>query len=87
MIDRRELPVKPFLYTLDQVAGLLQITEERLPIHYAGRSVGARQRDKMLARNIAAAGERPDWRIAERELIRWARTKGFRFHERGHAQD
>lgn len=83
------LPVRPFLYTLDQIATLLEIQQvalEQQHIHFEGRSVGARPKDKMVARNVAAVGERPDWRIVERELMRWMRRKGFRFYERAWAR-
>ncbi len=83
--DAVGLPQRPFLYTLDQIATLLAVDEAalRASVHFEGRSVGARPVKKMLARNIAPEGRRPDWRVAERELIRWLRTKGFRFYERG----
>lgn len=80
------LPVRPFLYTLDQISVLVDIDEAQLRsqhVHYEGRSVGAATRRRMLARNIAAAEEKPDYRIAEREFIRWLRFKGFKYYERG----
>ena len=82
------LPVRPFLYTLDQIATLLEITEQGVHrhVHFEGVAPGARPRDRMVARNLAPAGERPDWRVAERELLRWMRVKGFRFYERGWAR-
>lgn len=84
--DAIGLPQRPFLYTFDQIATLLGLDDEQAVhphVHFEGRSVGARPVKKMLARNIAPEGERPDWRVAERELVRWFRTKGFRFYERG----
>lgn len=81
------LPVRPFLYTLDQIATLLVLEEPSLlrSIHFEGRTPGARHITKMVARNIAPTGESPEWRIAEREFVRWLRVKGFRFYERGWA--
>lgn len=78
------LPAKPFLYTIDQIAALLSLEHAAVTrsIFYEGRSVGARPKDKMLARNIDPADARPEWRVAETELIRWMRSKGFRFYER-----
>lgn len=83
--DSVGLPQRPFLYTLDQIANLVAVDllTVKASVHFEGRSVGARPVKKMLARNIAPEGERPDWRVAERELVRWLRTKGFRFYERG----
>ncbi len=79
------LPPRPFLYTLDQIATLLDVTQKMVELHYIfwdGRSVGMVDKNKMMARNIAPANERPDWRVAERELVRWMKRKGFRFYER-----
>lgn len=79
------LPPRPFLYTVDQIAGLLSITPGRVhaSLHYDRRSVGKCPREKMLAHNIATEGRHPEWRIAERELVRWLRVKGFRYYDRG----
>lgn len=80
------IPVRVFLFTLDQVATMVNVTLQQFKlkyVHYAGRSTGVKPPDRMLARNIAPDGERPEWRIAERELIRWCKTKGFKLYERG----
>ena len=80
------LPPRPFLYTVDQLSVILQISEKALHIHHLfheGRDVGTRARHEMFARNIAAPDEKPDWRVAERELIRWMRLKGFKYYDRG----
>jgi hypothetical protein len=79
------LPPRPFLYTLDQISVLLDLSETAIKqthIYFEGRSTGVRRKDLMIARNIAPATEKPEWRVAERELIRWFRHKGFRFYER-----
>lgn len=84
------LPIRDFLYTTDQIAFLLGVTEKHLKdklIHYDGVSTGVRKPYKMLARSISAPNEKPDWRVAERELQRWLRSKGFRFHERAYIKD
>ena len=77
------LPVRPFLYTLDQVASLLNVTETRVItggyIFFAARTPGVKSKDEMLAVNIAPKStDPPEWRIEERELIRWFKRKGFR---------
>lgn len=80
------LPARIFLYTTDQVASMLSITEETLKrtyLYYEGRSTGRRSLDLLVAVNIAPPEEKPTWRIAERELIRWLRKKRFRYHEWG----
>lgn len=79
------LPPRPFLYTLDQIAMLIEVEVTALSksyVFYEGRSFGARPKGKLLARNIAPDNKRPVWRVAEAELIRWMRTKGFRFQQR-----
>ena len=84
------LPPKPFLYTLDQVAYLLSLDEQTLKnhyLHYEGRSVGAASRERIIARNIAPSGVKPEWRVAERELIRYMKFKGFRYYERGYINE
>lgn len=86
--ERRErvgLPPRPFLYTLDQVAYLIALPIETLKldfIYFEGRSAGKNPPRKMVARNISPPGQPPEWRIAEKELIRWMRHKGFRHYER-----
>lgn len=80
------LPPRPFLYTLDQISMLIdvqQVTLERTYVHFEGRSVGAAPRSKMLARNIAPPDDKPDWRVAEREMVRWFKNRGFRYYDRG----
>lgn len=79
------LPYRPFLFTVDQIAVILDIDPKAIMaqyLYYEGRSIGSRHRDLMIARNIAPTNEKPDWRIAERELVRWMRFKGFRYYER-----
>jgi|SRR6478609_2337377 len=83
------LPPRPFLYTIDQIATLLDIDEKTLRsgqshVYYEGRTPGVPRKDMMLARNIAAPDETPDWRVAERELVRWFKRKGFRWYDRGY---
>lgn len=78
--------MRPFLYTLDQISTLIQIPEPRLRvdfIHFDQRSVGYRPLDKMMARNIAPTGEKPEWRVNDRELARWLTRKGFKIYLRG----
>lgn len=82
------LPIRPFLYTLDQLSVILDIPIKSLNqnIYFEGRSIGVRSRALMVARNIASDDSSPDWRVAERELIRWMRLKGFKYYERGWIQ-
>ena len=63
------LPPRLFLYTMDQIADQLMISDLSKVVHYEGRSPGAAGKDRMIARNIAAAGTSPEWRIEELEFI------------------
>lgn len=79
------LPPRPFLYTVDQISVILSLSEADLRkkhLYFQGRSIGHKTKDEMMARNIAPANETPDWRVAELELVRWMRHKGFRYYER-----
>lgn len=83
---RYGLPVRPFLYTLDQISTLLDLSIQNLSkdyVFFEGRSSGLAPRVKMIARNIAPPEAKPEWRIAEREFIRWMKVKGFKYYERG----
>jgi hypothetical protein len=79
------LPMKPFLYTLDQVSALLEVEIDALYkhyIYYQGRSTGGVRKDLLIAHNIAPHDLKPDWRVGEKELVRWLRRKGFRYYDR-----
>jgi hypothetical protein len=85
--DAVMLPYRPFLYTPDQIAALLSVTTHTVLsqyLYFEGRSIGSRAKNLMIARNIAQSPDaKPEWRIAERELVRWMRLKGFRYYEKG----
>lgn len=79
------LPVRPFLYTLDQIAGLLSMSKDtlhRLVIYYEGRSVHRRTPEDLQFINLAKRGVKPEvWRCSEEEFIRWMRFKGFKVRD------
>lgn len=81
------LPPRPFLYTLDQIAVILNVETtavEKQYVYYDGRSTGIMSTRLLLARNICPdRTARPDWRVAERELIRWMKVMGFKYYDRG----
>lgn len=92
MVNRPKtgLPTRAFFFTLDQVATMVEVQESHLKKNYIffhGRNPGFRPLDKMLARNIAPAGEKPQWRVAEREVVRWLRRKGYKVYEQGWASE
>ncbi len=80
---RIALPIRPFLYTLDQVAAMLSVREDTLReqyLYFEGRSTGTRV-GKMTARNIAPDTAPPDWRIAEHVFRNYLKSKGFTVYE------
>jgi len=83
------LPVRNFLYTIDQIAFLLEVEEKTVKIsylHFEGRSTGVCPRDRMSARNISPKGVKPEWRILDIHFVRWMRLKGFKIYERGYVK-
>lgn len=80
------LPPRVFLYTLDQIAVMLDVSPTRIAqayVYFVGRSIGSRHKHLMVARNIAPPEDPPEWRIPEREFVRWMKHKGFRYYDRG----
>lgn len=72
--------MRPFLFTLDQVAGLLSLSQGELEnkyIHFWGRSEGRllANGDRIKAVNIAPSDQAPEWRVSEEDLIRWCLAK------------
>lgn len=84
------LPIRPMLFTVDQVAsmvGMDMTTLRRSHVYFVGRSVGANKATLLIARNIAGGADKPDWRIAENEFVRWLKVKGFRIERTGKILD
>jgi hypothetical protein len=52
-------------------------------VHLEGRTIGLPGRDQFIARNIAPDDKKPEWRVAEREFIRWLKRRGFKYYDRG----
>lgn len=81
------LPPRPFLYTLDQVAGLLSLDPDTFAgewVYFDGLSLGIRKHDLLRAQNIAPVGKAETWRITESELIRWMKQRRIRFYQRAY---
>jgi hypothetical protein len=78
----KDLPARSFLYTIDQIASLLsaKVSTVKGWLHYENRSAGVRPTSRMKAVDIAPAGEAPEWRVEEREFIRWLKHKGIRIY-------
>ena len=87
-IQATGIPLRTFFYTIDQLAVMLNISEAALmKSHiFTEREPGYQPKWKMRAVNIATPHDRPDWRVADKELIRWLKFKGFRIIERGYTQ-
>jgi hypothetical protein len=84
------LPPRFFLYTLDQIAGMLNISLETLKasyVYFEGRSTYLKQSGQISARNIAPSDKPPVWRVLDTELVRWMRVKGFRYVQTGRFED
>jgi hypothetical protein len=81
------VPPRPFLYTLDQISVMTGISEHSLKtthIFFEQRSIGRPSPHLMKARNINQnVRSNPDWRVLDREFVRWMKAKGFRFYEVG----
>lgn len=82
------LPPRPFLYTMDQISVMTDLSERALAqqhIYFEGRDIGVRKPHQMIARNLNQGQplEKPDWRILDKEFIRWMRAKGYKYYETG----
>jgi len=67
-----ELPIREFMYTLDQIAYMLDTTIPILQksLYYRGRSRGS-NRGMLVAVNISLPQQRPEWRVPENNFITW----------------
>lgn len=82
------LPPRPFLYTLDQISVMTDIDEKTLirhSIYFEGRSIGTRKPSQLVARNMHAGNPdaKPEWRVLDKEFVRWMRSKGFKYYDSG----
>lgn len=71
--------MRPFFFTVDQIATLtgLSIQQVRAALFRSGESIGIQPRDEMLAVNLAPRGDADEWRVEEKELLRWLRHRGY----------
>lgn len=79
-----EMPVREFFYTLDQIAYMLDTTQQYLEesvLHYVGRSWHKKPRHMLRCVNIAKVDASPDWRVAETDFISWMKIKGITFRQ------
>lgn len=75
-----QLPVVTFMYTLDQIAGMIQVTVHDLQykyLYYPLRSTGRKPRHQMVACNIAPDDEPAEWRVTQQDFVRWLKSNGW----------
>lgn len=80
------IPTRVFLFSVDQLAVMLELPEKYILdnlLYLEGRSIGTASKHLIQARNVAPADQKPEWRVSEREFIRWMRVKGFKYYDRG----
>lgn len=78
------LPPVVFLYTLDQIAAMINVSLDDFMAQYAyyhQRSKGYQSPKQMMARNIAPAEKPAEWRISQSEFIRWLKFSGFKLRQ------
>lgn len=74
------LPPVIFLFTLDQIAFMINIEETTLRnsyLYYVGRSTGLIKSIHMKAINIADSSDKPDWRVSHQDFVAWLKRRGF----------
>lgn len=78
------LPPIIFMFTLDQLSAMLGVDEKMLKanyLYYAHRSVGIQRADDMYAVNVAPPEMPAEWRVSQKEFVRWCKKKGFRAYD------
>ena len=84
--ERRGLPIKEFLYTLDQVCYLLAIPMNRIERHvrFTGGNFRQDSRARMGAINLIVDGAKneTEWRVPESEVLAYMKARGFAIYER-----
>lgn len=74
------LPLITFLYTLEQIAAMINVSMHDVQykyIYYHLRSTGRKSRHQMLACNIAADSDDPEWRVSHQDFLRWLKSNGW----------
>lgn len=79
------LPIRSFMYTIDQIAHMLNANEKTIRdryLWYTGRDHG-QPGTKLRAINIAPLepGVKADWRVSEEDFFLWLKQRGITFHE------
>jgi hypothetical protein len=81
------LPATPFLFTLDQIAVFLNVSEGDLVhrfIWFSGGTIGRKSPRQIKAVNIQPDPNRTvDWRVSQGEFIRWCKLIGLKVYSQG----
>lgn len=75
-----EMPLVTFLFTIEQVAAMIGVSEHDMHYKYCyflQRSTGRKGKHQVVARNIAPDDEDPQWRISHQDWVRWLSANGF----------
>lgn len=86
-LDSVGLPPMVFFWTIDQIASMLNISEETVRLKYlfySGRSTGIKKRHHMQAINIAPEDESAEWRVSAREFVMFLKRMGLKTYEITH---
>lgn len=80
-----QLPVRQFMYTIDQIAHMLSCSTDTLYnkyLWYTGRDHG-QPGSKLKAINIAPLEDATtaDWRVTEEDFFFWLKQRNITFHE------
>ena len=80
-----DFPWREFMFTLDQIAFLLDIEQDYLINNYlylpGGRSTGS-PTGRIRCTNIARPDQEPNWRVSETAFRFWCKQKGIKIRER-----
>lgn len=85
--DKIGLPPRIIFYTVDQIATMLETSEDTVRkklLFYSDREPGICPKFKIRAINIMPEGETPEWRVSERAFLGYLKYKGLRFYTRGY---
>lgn len=81
------LPPLVFFYTVDQLASMLNVSEDTIMLKYLffnGRSTGMKKRHEMKAINISPEDEKPNWRVSAKEFVAFLKRMGVSTYEITH---
>lgn len=76
------MPNLVFMFTVDQIASMLNISEDSVIstyLYFQGRTTGMKKKHHMFAVNIAPdSSEKAMWRVSLEEFRKWLSRMGFK---------